>query len=151
MGTDFLAKYAGQVTKDSLDPADAGPCLRLGTKASKYVFFRDSSGTHAAFGYFLLQSVTYDPEAGLVLRFGSAIVTLQGRSLGRASRPFMEHLVQECEVGDERQGEMLGFPFVTAIDVDFGNPPPAAAVRRSSSSGPRPREAGRPLGPEGDE
>lgn len=121
MGVDFLAKYNSETSKDSLDPANSGPCFRLGNRPAKYVYFRHGDGKHAAFGYFLLQSVVFDPDpdVGLVLRFGSATVTVKGLNLKRLSEPLMDHFVQECSVGDERQGGPAGMPFVTHITIDF--------------------------------
>ncbi|MBK8912990.1 MAG: hypothetical protein IPM64_00055 [Phycisphaerales bacterium] len=119
MSVDFLAKYSSDISKGSLDPVNAGPCFRLGSKPAKYVFFRESGGKHAAFGYFLLQSLAYDPVAGLVLRFGSATVTIKGLNLKLASQSLMDHLVQECCVEDERHGVPAGVPFVTGITIDF--------------------------------
>lgn len=121
MGVDLLAKYSGEFSKNSLDPANSGPCFRLGSKRAKYVVFRELSGKHAVFGYLLLESVVYDPDpdVGLVLRFGTATVTIKGRNLEPCSRPLMDHLVQDCCVGDERQGAPAGLPFITTMELGF--------------------------------
>ncbi|MCG3126032.1 MAG: hypothetical protein CHACPFDD_00860 [Phycisphaerae bacterium] len=118
MGVDLLAKYYGEDSKESLDPADAGPCFRIGSKPAKYVFFRLDSKL-AAFGYFALLSLQYDPGVGLVLYFGKTTVTIQGRNLKPLCQLFMEHLVRDCLVGDEHQGVPPKAPFVEQVVIDF--------------------------------
>lgn len=121
MGVDLLAKYQGENSRSSLDPANSGTCFRLGDKPAKYVYFREAEGKFAAFAYLLLQSLQYDPapEQGLVLHFARTTVTIKGLNLQHVSQSFLDHLVEECLVGDERQGKPAGVPFVTRIEIDF--------------------------------
>ena len=119
MGVDLLAKYVGESAKSSLDPANSGPCFRLVNKPPRYLVFHNGDGKETAVAYSLLQSLVHDPSIGLVLRFGSVTVTIEGRNLKPAFQPLMEHLVQECCKGDERQGEAARLRFVTAIKFDF--------------------------------
>lgn len=121
MGVDLLAKYVPEDSKDSLDPANSGPCFRIGNKPARYVFFRELDGKFAAFGYFILQSLHYDPDpkVGLVLQFGKTTVTLSGKNLMYVARSFMDHRVRECLVGDERQGAPPRAPFVARILINL--------------------------------
>lgn len=116
MGVDLLAKYQGENSKGSLDPKNAGPCLRLADKPPRYVVFLEGDGKCTAVAYSLLQSLVYDAGVGLILRFGSIEVTIKGRNLKPAYQPFMDHLVQECLRGDGRYVEVSGLPFVEEFE-----------------------------------
>lgn len=118
MGVDYLAKFSGGEVKESLDPANTGPCFRLANKPPRYIVFHDKDGNPTAVAYSLLQSLAFNPPV-IILRFSCGTVTLTGENLKPAFQSLIDHLVQDCSWGDERYREEAGLPFVSEIKFDF--------------------------------
>lgn len=119
MGVDLLAKYLGDASESSIEPNQAGPCFTLAPKPPRYLVFEYDEGCRTALAYAQLQAVTFEPNKGITLRFGTTTVTIAGLRLKPAFQSFMDHLVRRCAEGNERAGGLAGFPAVTKIEIEF--------------------------------